>query len=427
MRSRLCFSFLRAMALLAMVLCSANCRGNHQLPIEGRFTIYVVGDGVPPIRKEINRIFPLNRAQGQAMWRGAETALKTSPRLSAVRHIVALKGFDDGSLAIEARNFATSLKDRKDVIAVIGHATSQTTRAAIGRYSEFGIPIIMPIATSDLVMYPEEAPGKRVVNAFRLPPSDARAQAPAVAYLVKVKNFSKVLIVQDVSEGAKGYSQTLMDAIAPLIRSSTVAIVQVNRSQRQTFSEAAVSARSNDVQAIVFCGYGSTAQDFFYALREQYKGQELSARPTLILTDGCLVADLNPEGFTSFLTFPHLGIEDVSEVAHEEDVRIVKGLNASGSPPSYEPFGYDAMLILGQVMQACLGKKRLSRRCIVEELSHSAQPFFGVTGVYEFDSGENRHSRYDVFRSGLGTGYKFDKANKMTISAEVLSRIRSER
>ena len=185
----------------------------YSLSEQTKFYIVVIGDGVPSPQKPTKRYIPLNRSQGIAMWDGVKTAFDKSPRLKKLKELIELKPYDDGGNPEDAVNYAKEIQLNPKVLAVIGHAISETTRYAGWIYEQSGIPLVMPIATSPNVVFPPHKKPEeknRIKNAFRLPPSDLSMQAPAVAYVAReIAKAKKIYLIRDVSKGAKEYSNLL--------------------------------------------------------------------------------------------------------------------------------------------------------------------------------------------------------------------------
>jgi hypothetical protein len=208
---------------LIIALCGCDER-NPQDQSSGdgkKFLVMVVGDGVPPVDMDTTRLWPLNRAQGEAMHKGVMTALNSSPNLENLTSIIQIEGKDDRGDPKRAAELAEKFRRNPRVLAVIGHATSGTTLHAVWKYNQAGIPIVMPIATSPEVMYHPKKNGfekYRVQNAFRLLPSDDKGQAPAIIHLIRKLDLKKVYLISDATKGAREYSRPLRESLEPYIR-----------------------------------------------------------------------------------------------------------------------------------------------------------------------------------------------------------------
>jgi ABC-type branched-subunit amino acid transport system substrate-binding protein len=118
--------------------------------------------------------------------------------------IVKLDYKEDPDSPEAASEMARTLRNNPSVLAVVGHSKSGTTLAALPFYSQAGIPVLMPAATSPYVLYGFERNHPRpnaeqlmtkstplFKNAFRLPPSDVPDQVVAIRLLVDKLNEEK--------------------------------------------------------------------------------------------------------------------------------------------------------------------------------------------------------------------------------------------
>jgi ABC-type branched-subunit amino acid transport system substrate-binding protein len=410
---------LGVLLLILTAACGDSQQDSNEHP---RLVIAVVGDGVPPINTTAQRIIPLNRSQGNAMFNGVKAALDHSPRLAAIRSLVKLEGRDD--VADSRRSIEIAREIRKDprVLAVIGHATSESTKAAVEIYDSVGIPLFMPIATSPKVM--QSANGEhRYTHAFRLPPSDDKAQAPAVAYMARKLNSRRIALIQDLTSGAQGYSETLTNSVRPLLASESIVYFGYANRGGPNLVEIASSIRSNAPDLIVFCGYGSTAIELLNALRDAYAEQPVAERPKLLLTDGCLVTELNASGFITFVTFPHATIRPPVTPEDRADIQAIRAVFGSRDYYSYEVFGYDAMLILGEAIKSCM-PSGINRSCVTRSFDRP-EAFIGMLGAYDFEDGENTLSSYDILYNSPIESATFRPMSRETIDRGTLAAIRA--
>ena len=414
---------------LVIALCGCEERKPQDQPSgDGeKFIVMVVGDGVPPVDKDNARIWPLNRAQGEAMYKGVLAALNDSPSLKSLTSIIQIEGKDDRGDPERAAELAEELRRNPRVLAVIGHATSGTTLHAVWRYNQAGIPIIMPIATSPELMYHPKKTGleeHRFRNVFRLLPSDDKGQAPAVTHLIRKLGLKKVYLINDATTGAWEYSRPLRESLEPYIRKEV--LNKLTEVQRETtdFTKLASSIQAQNADSVVFCGYATTALELLGGLDQIYAGVSREKRPTIILTDGCLIPDLDAKGFNLYLTFPHVEIPDCAD---KRDLEILREISNHTKRISYEVFAYDAMLILGSAIQTLRENGIVDRKSLIDYLN-SSKVFVGTAGLYEFEKGENRMAQYDILHN-VDTGQlgqcKFE-VNEV-VTAQKLQEIRSEK
>lgn len=393
--------------LLLVLLASTGlygCQRPGETASRHPLTVAIVGDGVPSARPtREDPIYPLNRAQGAAMFAGAAAAWQHSPRLQRLRndHIIEIQGFNDGGSQKEAARIAHELSTTPSVLAVIGHATSGTTRAAAWIYAGAGIPLLMPIATSPKAALPPDSDRERdrLLNAFRLPPSDHRVQAPVVAFLAKEElGLRKAFFIRDMSPDASEYSGPLFERITELLRVEKNLGISVNV-MSDDFDVVARKVRAQGSDSLVFVGYGTTAKELLTALRRVYADTEIQQRPKLIFTDGAMIEDLEPHGFVVYLTFP-LPPTSKLNCAPEEAPGLAEALSGAAIA-SYQLYGYDAMLLVGRAVAICLDTAQVvDRECVIDQLS-TPQNFGGACLGYSFKAGENALSEYHLYSNAV--------------------------
>ncbi len=110
---------------------------------------------------------------------------------------VRVVSLDDRDSPSAARVKAASLVQDQRVVLVVGHSASATTIAAAGIYSQSGIPLIAPVATTD-DLFPHGVPKDAVV--FRLPPPN-RVQALALVRHARERGIDRIVVVH-VADGA---------------------------------------------------------------------------------------------------------------------------------------------------------------------------------------------------------------------------------
>lgn len=381
------------------------------------FVVAIVGDGVDGPTGQINTFkligrvpaseATINARQGLAMWQGAEIAYNHSPSLNSARKLFRIKGYDDrGNLEV-ARKIARALRKDPHVIAVIGHATSGTTREGAWLYSQAGIPLLMPIATSPNAAFPpssEIVEENRLQNYFRLPPSDDRVQAPAIVfYAMDILKAESCFLLRDISADAAEYSGPLVESLQELIPYCRVehAPQNINRNEPSiAHVPIAIAAESPDV--VIFCGYGTTVHRLIHVLRMHYRDNADLKRPRLILTDGCKTGELDTSGFETYVTFP---VPDIGDIQRDtDDFAVLTKHIPIGVEQSYHIYGYDAMLFIGTSIKD-IQEEKISRRTILGELRKDSRYFCGVVGEYDFIHGENVRAGYYVYKAiSDGTG-----------------------
>ena len=382
--------FRSLIASVVIVFLFLRCGAYPQAGIEDKkLRVAVVGSNVesedPASSDEVS--FPTNRAQGPTMWHGVRVAYEKSPRLRRVRGLIELKGFDDGGAISRAEKIAKNIIRDSHIIAIIGHATSPSTKIAAPIYHDAGIPLLMPIATGADV--PVSHGGDRFKNCFRIVPEDDRVQAPAVGLLTEWLDAERLFLVADMTRDAAGYSEPLCEAVHQFLHHRIVNTVFEIEDDDDHYS-AARRMKTERSDLVIFCGYGTTLTHLLSAMEARYQGEEV--RPKVIATDGCRGEELDPKSFDVFLTFPVPPIDQCSS----PEAEFVKISIGESKEEAFQVPAYDAMLMVGDAIEACRDQGRVSRACVRKHLNELSD-FPGACGAYSFQNGENVISSYQVF------------------------------
>lgn len=388
----------RRIALPFFIICMATLFGTPMPTDQNsakKYKIAVIGNGVPGADVFTAREFSLNRSQAVAMWEGVKAAYDSSPTVARIKDLIDLYPVDDGDRAENAIREACAIQKDPYILAAIGHSASSPTHAAAPYYAEVGIPLVMPIATSKYVMFPDTVSrqlGKSLNNTFRLPPSD-QFQARVVAYSAKAIIGAKTIyIIKDVSPEAIQYSEPLFEDINRLLKWVKYGTID-QRSPKYSDLLQDISTFSPDL--VVFVGYASSALGFLKAMNNQYGAEKI--RPKILFTDGCKDRELDLSTLDIYLTFPAPSVEWIRERGgHSRDLEILAGLVGARHDESYEIYGYDAMLLIAQAVFSSRGKN-LSRNTIRSSLGNL--DLSGCWIDYRFRKGENHSKAYYLYHS----------------------------
>ncbi len=299
---------------------------------------------------------------------------------------ISIVGIDDLGNSEIAYDYAKLIISNPNIIAVIGHSTSGTTIEPTKLYSGAGIPILMPIATSPKA-------GENCDNYFRLPLSDVDGQIPAIVSIaLDTLKAGNICIVGDYSVDAIHYSKTFFTRLEGIfkkkISQTELSFFKFDKDDINTWDQ--IQPYTSDTELIIFCGYGSNANVFLKSLRANMTHTE--DRPTLILTDGCKVPNLDTRGFSTYLTFP---IPDISQIDYLGSEFVIN----SNIEQSYHLNGFDAIKILDYaIVELESSSKILSRSSLLESLSKSTV-IEGIYNDYTFKNGENINGHYYVYYS----------------------------
>ena len=140
-----------------------------------------------------------SRAANLAILNGAQIAVDEINALGGIAgRPLAIEAFDDGNDEDKAGTVSEMIGERSDILAVIGHGTSLTSRAAGSSYQLYKIPAVTPTATN---------PNVTKLNTwyFRIIFNDDLQGKVLAHYVRSVLGYQSVAIVHDTTP----YSRTL--------------------------------------------------------------------------------------------------------------------------------------------------------------------------------------------------------------------------
>jgi len=395
-------------SLLGLILLS-GCRSLgtvlHDPPsTPGPLKIIVVGSGVKPLGT-VQR-YHRNYAQGNAMRAGVDAAAG-SEQFEEWRKDVTIEYVEDSGDPKEAEKWAQRLALDPNVIAIIGHATSGTTRPSIPYYARARIPLLMPIATGKNVMLGHHSGASpiRYSNCLRLPPCDVPYQAAAIMLAAqKLLGVSgktallrkRICLLVDHTEESKEYSIPLETELRRFLQPNIT--VPVTLYPTNTIDPIRTAA-AEDPDLLIFCGYAETARSLLRQIPETFPADKC---PVVLLTDGCFSSHLiTTSGLVAYVTFPS---PDIRTLEACPDHPALQGALAEPDRPStlfsYEMFGYDALLLLEHAFSKCVKERQpISRDNVLRQLRSLTDYSGSCRLLYAFDAfGENRHPRYYLYK-----------------------------
>jgi ABC-type branched-subunit amino acid transport system substrate-binding protein len=395
------------------------------------FHIAVIGRGA--VWEEHDRT-----AAGYEVLVGADAAFRDtrlSAKLRGETPLIGIRTYNDENHSDEAQTYAQQMQQDPKLLAVIGHTSTDTTRATAEIYDQLGIPLIMPNVTGDgapfanpnKLNFPPVSRG-RLRNCFRLMPRDSEYQAPAIVDTILHRQrmntaFTRVHFVQALSDGAKTYSDAIITAVQRGLQSNPDPTRQVdgipdillaNRSNLEQITSDLRNELDNRA-IIVFSGYAPAGRAFLESLEDKYRSD--LDRPAIVLSDGCynletLKETEPPDKRVKFRIYTAASI-DVSKCrkgaqdalsgdpahGHSNLIAGEKELLANHLSPAPFIYGYDAMLIFNKAFKKCESAQNISRRCILTELQNEDDRFPSSCFTYAFHNGDSVTLHYYVFRS----------------------------
>jgi ABC-type branched-subunit amino acid transport system substrate-binding protein len=315
---------------------------------------------------------------------------------------VTIRYYDDGGDERRVEQLARQLQLDPHVVAVVGHSSSGLTRRAGVLYEQAGIPLLMPIATAPLVMYPPGVTSAsepyRLKNCFRMLPNDADGQPQAITHFVRDHlKLKRIHVVQDVSPNSSEYSKNLAEQVRSMLALPNEATTLFGGPEARTDRDAARDVAQTNPELIIFCGYVPMAKSFIQELSERYAAAGNGGpRPKVLFTDGCKSPLLEAGAFEAYVSFPLPPISGLHDAGGAADA-LRRQLDESCKTESFELSGHDAVIVLAQAFDRCEGG-RVSRLTLRKALEHADFTADGLARQYEFKRGEVKHPNYYIYK-----------------------------
>lgn len=346
----------------------------------------------------------------------------------------------------KAEELARGIRRDPDVLAVVGNATSGTTFAALPRYAEAGIPVLIASATSPYLLYRRSSGDPipqidlaqadfsipRFANAFRLIPSDVPDQAHAMRLVIREQSKSgkkKVLLICDTKKdsGAEIYSKPFCDYLAtPVNRKEG----QYDVVARTDIDEREVTSILPEIHAtepdvIVIAGNSALARLVLQVWIEdkEKRSSQPQLSPVFLIPDACLSDELLKFDADLYATYPvspsrsekctswqgfHAGIACQKQIQlglqktacpQRWSAVEVEDKNLPKIPYTDEMFGYDSVLIIQQAAKECVKEHELDRSCILSYLNEHHDALRGICETYHVEHGDRQNAYYFVYHN----------------------------
>jgi len=339
-------------------------------------TITLVGCGAS-IEADVIRLglaAPLNEASGKGMYQGALLAVEDINARGGVRgRRLELVARDDAMNPARAIEVAVELRDRTDVVAVVGHLTSAASIAASDVYNEpgKGLLAISPGATS-----PELS--KTGKWTFRVCPSDLQ-QAAALAEWAFHDLGRRRAVIMYVNDS---YGRGVRDAFVPVFERLGGTVLSTDPylpdllEDERALDPYLERGIRNGMDVLVIVGLGDEVVDILRAARR------LGFQGTVMGPDGLIgIAEAGDvaEGVIISSGF----LIDRPTAAARQFVERYRA-RFGEFPRDGSAHAYDTVMLLAQAIEQ-VGTNRKAVRDYVASIGKDTPAFEGVTGTIRFD------------------------------------------
>lgn len=243
---------------------------------------------------------------------------------------------DDKNDPESARRIALGLAARREVLAVIGHASSGITAVAEDVYGRYGIPLLMPVATNPTITAISDSEGW--LNAFRLVPRhDLQATAIADFAMSERMSCAQPLIVHDTT----AYGNDLGRTIRQVFGNRQIDALVAELSSGSDYRDVSELSERNESTCLIYAGYYQEAQQLIKQLRNTGLEQPI------ILTDGSFEDELFTDiGINVDNVFVMFIAPDWERVPDASDLVNAFRIEFPNGNPSFAPFAADAVRMI---------------------------------------------------------------------------------
>lgn len=308
------------------------------------------------------------------MYQGALLAVEEINARGGVRgRRLALEVRDDRMNAARAIEVALDLRDRTNVVAVVGHLNSGASIAAADIYNEpgNGLLAISPGATS-----PEMS--RTGDWTFRVCPSDLQQAAALAEWSFHDLGKRRVVIVY----ANDAYGRGVRDAFAPAFERLGGTVLSADPylpdliEDERTLDPYIERGIRNQMDALVLVGMGDEVNDILRASRR------LGFRGTVMGTDGLMGITAAGAAAEGVIVSSGFLVDRPTDAARS----FVERYHARfGEPPrDGSAHAYDTVMLLAHAI-GVVGTDRKELRDYVASIGSGAPAFEGVTGTIRFD------------------------------------------
>ena len=401
--------YLTRRAHVAITLCIAIvCSCTKDSPY-----IAIVGDRSGP-----------NKSFGEQLAFGMNYAIGLRPESGESK--IRVRYFDDSSDSTQARRVALRLVSDPNVIAVVGHTTSLTTRVGQELYSRYQLPLLAPVASYSQLTVPEM--GQQPLNVVRLIASNEQQASLIADHLRDLADNDELMrepstrqpvvhVFYEPTDYGRDLSRRLERALAAKhlqLRLMTSASLDAQGRIETGAIVGALQAQAV-TSAVVFVGYVSQAIDLLRVIL----GLQVGSPYPIILTDGSkdpqlLRADLGIGNTPIYVTFiaPDWGDIAVDSTLEPEWLRFRRlqsflssyqqtGEIARHADAGFAPIAADAVWLLYEIArryQAEWSSAHDLRQLLLRELRNPDRAHQGLFRDYQFtEAGELAESHAFMF------------------------------
>ncbi|HEM60832.1 MAG TPA: hypothetical protein ENO24_00935, partial [Chloroflexi bacterium] len=334
-----------ALALVALVACACGYRASARPTLKIGLVAPFEG---------------LYRPLGYDALYGVRLAVEERNELGGVGgHLVELVALSDDQDPLWAAQRAREMSEDPDVVAVIGHLSDETTRAAIPFYRETGLPLVVPCSGTDTLM---DSGHERV---FWLVADDETVGSAAARYAVLERGADSVAMA--------GGEDSLLE---PFVATCSALGAEVWVAEGQGAQDLIPGTGSPQHDLLLLSMEGPEAAELLVELRREGCEVPVLGGTDLDTPQFAQIAGEAARG-TMYLSYA----PPVGGSAFAEAFRARWGM----APSSQATLAYEAARVLLDALDRCIAVHGEPTRQAVAEALAETTDYPGLTGRITFD------------------------------------------
>jgi branched-chain amino acid transport system substrate-binding protein len=297
-----------------------------------------------------------------------ELAIEQANKSGNLDFTLELVKADDQGSPEQAPTAAAQVLQDDAVLGVVGPSFSGATKAIGATYGDAGLSFISPSATNPTLSEQGFPTFHRIV------PSDNVEGSQAADLFVK-KGYSKVVVIDDLSDYGKGVA----DALQTGLESQNVTVLRIGVDAKTTdYGSTATQVASSGAQAVFYGGYDAQAGLVAQALAAaNFAGDKYTGNggKSSVFTDG---AGASGDGW--FFT---CGCSDATVAPAAKDFTEAYQAKFNTPPSTYSPEAFDAANAMIDAIKTAAGDGAPTREAV--EKAVDALDYKGITTQVKFD------------------------------------------
>lgn len=286
--------------------------------------------------------------------------------------------FDDENNPEMARQIALKLVSERNILAVIGNASSGLTAASQEIYGRYKVPFLLPVATVPLITISAQKRGEN--NLLRVVPTHDLQAFKIADFSVKKWDVKRVLVVNDKTD----YGLDLGPMLEKTFQNKGITVplrqpIDKVDPAGTDYSNVVTNVGRYKIDLLVFAGYYTEASYLVKQIRQA------GVTIPIVLTDGCFsqkiftqFGDQSDNVYVAFFAPDWKSVPEANEL-----IKNVSG-QIDDNDLSFAPFAFDAASMLLNAIE--INESHLSRENLISTLKSPNFQFKGIVGNYDFNS-----------------------------------------